>query len=123
MRFDERLPKYGWLEDLEFSRKVAAIGAVLQTDEALLVHLGASSGRTAGRQLGYSQVINPAYLRQKGLLELNRCAYLIGRCVLGNLRGFVARDRRVDRAGRLAGNWLGFRGKVDPSQLPIELEP
>ena len=62
LRFDERLPLYGWQEDVDLSRRLAAFGQVVRIDAACGVHLGVKSGRGSGVRLGYSQVANPLYL-------------------------------------------------------------
>jgi GT2 family glycosyltransferase len=38
LRFDERLPLYGWFEDVEFSRQVAKHGEIVRVSSAFVVH-------------------------------------------------------------------------------------
>ena len=110
IRFDERLPLYGWQEDVDFSRRLAAHGTVVRLDAATGVHLGTKSGRTAGIRLGYSQVANPIYLTRK------RCGYPVKRAlehIAKNMASNVVRspwpEPFVDRVGRLRGNLLALR--------------
>src|SRR5262249_42745739 len=40
LRFDESLPLYGWLEDVDFSRQLAAYGRIVKNQRMAGVHLG-----------------------------------------------------------------------------------
>ena len=122
LRFDERLPLYGWQEDVDLSRRLAAFGEVVQLDAALGVHLGVKRGRGSGVRLGYSQVANPLYLAGK------RCGYPFGRAaghILRNMAMNTVRALRpepyVDRRGRLLGNFLAWRdllvGRMAPERI------
>ncbi len=62
LRFDERLVLYGWQEDTDFGSRIAKRGRCVFSDALWGVHLGSKSGRSRGRQLGYSQMVNPRYL-------------------------------------------------------------
>lgn len=124
VRFDERLPLYGWLEDLDFSTRAKRFGAIVRNSGTALVHLGVPSGRTSGVRLGYSQVANPFYLwRKSGEPGLGRVlTHFWGRLVISNLLHTVLRRKgREDRPGRLRGNLLAFgdllRGRVDPERI------
>lgn len=103
--FDERLPLYGWQEDVDFSRRLAHWGDVVKIEAARGVHLGVKQGRSSGVQLGYSQVANPLYLSRK------RCGYPfrralshIARNVAMNMLRAGWPEAHVDRIGRLRGN-------------------
>ncbi|HJS84433.1 MAG TPA: glycosyltransferase [Acetobacteraceae bacterium] len=122
LRFDERLPLYGWQEDVDLSRRLAKHGLVVRLEAACGVHLGVKLGRGSGVRLGYSQVVNPIYL------SLKRCGYPFGRAVghiAGNMAMNVVRstwpEPYVDRRGRLRGNLLALRdlmaGKVIPERI------
>jgi GT2 family glycosyltransferase len=121
LRFDERLPLYGWLEDLDFSRQIARHGEIVDVDRLRGVHLGTKrSGRSPGRRLGYSQVANPVYLARKGTMHWKRALTQIGRNLAANLTRSVAPEPWVDRRGRLAGNLRAIGdlavGKISPEQ-------
>ncbi len=102
--FDEQLPLYGWLEDVDFSRRVAAYGRIIKIRAARGVHLGVKSGRQRGVQLGYSQVANPIYLIRKGTYGAQRAAALMSRNILANCGRALWPEAHVDRCGRVRGN-------------------
>ena len=67
IRFDENLPLYGWLEDLDFSARLRTKGRVVEASRCVGVHLGVKNGRSPGRQIGYSHIANPlCHLARKG---------------------------------------------------------
>ena len=66
LRFDDNLPLYGWLEDIDFARSIAPYGRVVKSMLLRGVHLGVKRGRTSGVKLGYSQIANPLYMLRKG---------------------------------------------------------
>jgi hypothetical protein len=119
--FDEQLPLYGWLEDVDFSRSVARHGRSVYVEGARGVHLGVRSGRQPGRRLGYSQVANPVYLIRKGTMSKGRAVAQIGRNILANMSGALLKDHLVDRWGRLNGNLLALSdllvGRASPSRI------
>ena len=104
LRFDEELPLYAWLEDVDFSRSVAPFGRIVRTERALGVHLGVKSGRQRGVRLGYSQIANPCYLIAKGTCSWKKGVHHIVRNLAANLYGTFRGERSVDRPGRLLGN-------------------
>lgn len=117
-RFDERLPLYGWLEDLDFSSGFAREGRVVKTNAFAGVHQGTKRGRTSGLRLGYSQVANPLYLLRKGSIS-SRAAYtLMARTVLKNHARALFPEPWVDRPGRMKGNWLAFRDLLTSKLAP-----
>lgn len=122
LRFDERLPLYGWQEDVDLSRRLAVFGDVVQLDAARGVHLGVKRGRGSGIRLGYSQVANPLYLAGK------RCGYPFGRAaghIARNIAMNLARagwpEPYVDRRGRLRGNFVALHdlvvGRMAPERI------
>ncbi|MDU0310784.1 glycosyltransferase family 2 protein [Rhizobium sp. 10PS4] len=121
LAFDEQLPLYGWLEDVDFSRSIARYGRSVRVEGARGVHLGVRSGRQPGRRLGYSQVANPVYLIRKGTMSKGRAVAQIGRNILANTRGLLFNDRLIDRWGRLNGNLLALSdllvGRLSPSRI------
>ncbi|MBX5197265.1 glycosyltransferase [Rhizobium sp. NZLR10] len=121
LTFDEQLPLYGWLEDVDFSRSIARYGRSVHVEGARGVHLGVRSGRQPGRRLGYSQVANPVYLIRKGTMSRARAIAQIGRNILANASGLLFKDRLIDRWGRLNGNLLALSdllvGRASPSRI------
>jgi GT2 family glycosyltransferase len=121
VRFDEALPLYGWLEDRDFSTRVARVGRVVNYAGCELVHLGVPSGRQSGVRLGYQQVVHPAYLRRRRVLSRSETLYLTLRPVLANLLGAAAPTRSaIDRRGRLRGNRIGVRSLLRGEPRPDE---
>ena len=125
VRFDERLSLYGYLEDLDFSTRAKKLAGIVRNGGTALVHLGVPAGRTSGLRLGYSQIVNPIYLRKKsGVPGLGRLlVHFWLRFVVSNLLHSVVRksNSRQDRPGRLRGNLLAFadlfRGRIDPERI------
>jgi GT2 family glycosyltransferase len=124
IRVDERLPLYGWQEDVDFTRRLAAHGSVLRLSDARGVHLGTKTGRGSGLRLGYSQVANPLYLARKTAGGAYPFAYARTR-IIRNLAANLMRapwpEAHVDRRGRLRGNVLALRdllrGRMAPERV------
>ena len=122
LRFDERLPLYGWQEDVDLSRCLAAFGDVVCVGAAKGVHLGVKLGRGAGLRLGYSQVANPLYLsrKQRGY-PLRRAVAHIAKNMAMNVARSAWPERYVDRRGRLRGNVLALgdllKGRMVPERI------
>lgn len=120
-RFDERLPLYGWLEDVDFSRQLARRGRIVKLGAARGVHLGIKQGRQSGIRLGYSQIANAVYLSRKGTCPWPRSLRQMGRNVAMNLARSFRPEPYIDRAGRLKGNLKAFRdlvaGRLDPQRI------
>lgn len=119
--FDEALPLYSWLEDLDVARRLRARGRVVRDSRCVVAHQGsASGGRTQHMRFGYSSVANPLYLRKKGSLGWADVARLIARPTFGNLKGLAGPDRPA-RALRLQGELkaLGdlLRGELAPERI------
>jgi GT2 family glycosyltransferase len=119
LRFDERLPLYGWQEDVDLSRRLAAFGRVVRIDAACGVHLGVKSGRGSGVRLGYSQVANPLYLsgKRRGY-PLRRAIGHIARNMAMNVARAIRPEPYVDRRGRLYGNLLALRDLTTRRMVP-----
>ena len=121
LRFDETLPAYAWLEDVDFSRQLAAHGAILKADALRGVHLGTKTGRTPGRKLGYSQMVNPVYLMRKGTMAPRRALRLMARNLASNLIYSVRPRPWTDSRGRLIGNLRGLwdiaTGRAAPGRI------
>jgi GT2 family glycosyltransferase len=121
IRFDERMPLYGWQEDVDFSAQVGRGARTIWTDELRGVHLGTKSGKTSGVRFGFSQAVNPLYVCSKGNMPLHRAGKLIAKNVLANAAKSFAPEPNIDRRGRLRGNLLGFAhlisGKLKPEHV------
>jgi hypothetical protein len=121
LRFDERLPLYGWSEDIDFTHRLGRYGGIAKVRGAQGVHLGVKSSRTPGRRLGYSQVANPIYLFGKGSYSFGRAFRSVGRNLLANAVHAVRPEPFIDRRGRLNGNAVAFadllRGRLSPERM------
>jgi GT2 family glycosyltransferase len=120
-RFDERLPLYGWLEDVDFSRQLARHGRIVKLPAAQGIHLGVKQGRQSGIRLGYSQIANPIYLSRKGTCPWPRALRMMSRNIAANLARSLSPEPYIDRAGRFAGNLKAIRdlvvGRLDPQRI------
>jgi hypothetical protein len=121
VRFDERLPLYAWLEDVDYSVRMGVHGPIVRCDALTGVHMGAKVGRTPGKRMGYSQVVNTAYLIGKRTMPIKDALLLTARNIGMNLWRSVSPEPWVDRRGRLHGNLLGLwdlvRGRADPARM------
>ncbi len=117
--FDERLPLYGWQEDVDLSRRLAGFGKVVKIEAAFGVHLGVKQGRSSGVRLGYSQIANPLYLARKGAgYPLTRALEHIGRNLAMNIVHAPRPEPYVDRRGRLRGNLLALADLIRKRMAP-----
>jgi GT2 family glycosyltransferase len=120
-RFDERLPLYGWLEDVDFSRQLSRCGRIVRSPEAWGVHLGIKQGRQSGLRLGYSQIANPIYLARKGTFPWPRAARLMTRNLGANCLRSLRPEPYIDRIGRVRGNLKALSdlvaGRLDPERI------
>jgi GT2 family glycosyltransferase len=120
-RFDERLPLYGWQEDIDFTSQLRRHGRVVTVGTLIGVHLGAQGGRASGLRLGYSQVVNPTYLIKKGTMPVRFGLKLMARNLGANIVGSLWPEEWIDRRGRLRGNLLGLRhvfaGRIEPEHI------
>ena len=120
VRFDPRLPLYGWQEDTDFSYRLA--GEKIRLGNLAGVHCGTKSGReTSGVLLGYSQIANPVYLMRKRSLPLQFGLTLMSKNVLANHGKILFPEPWINRKERAKGNWLAFfdvlRGRHDPERI------
>lgn len=120
-RFDENLPLYGWQEDIDFTARLLPRGRLVKTNAFAGVHRGVTHGRSPGLRLGYSQMVNPAYLVLKGTMDLRDAIKIMaGNFIANHLRMFSP-EPWVDRAGRARGNWCGLlqisKGQPDPMKV------
>ncbi len=120
-RFDENLPLYSWLENLDFTAHFAKVGRVVRTNYFGGVHLGVKSGRTPGVKLGYSQIANPIYLVAKGTMRKGPAAKMAIKNFIANLAKSPVPEAYIDRRGRLKGNLLALidvlRGVNHPTRI------
>jgi GT2 family glycosyltransferase len=121
LRFDEELPLYAWLEDVDFSRQIARFGRIVRVMGARGIHLGVKSGRHSGVRLGYSQIANPIHLMRKGTCSRWRALRLMGCNVAANVAKSMWPEQYVDRFGRLSGNVRALidlvGGRLAPSRI------
>jgi GT2 family glycosyltransferase len=120
-RFDEKLPLYGWLEDVDFSLRLRQRGRIVKAIAARGVHLGIKQGRQSGVRLGYSQIANPIYLSRKGAVPWRRTIRLMSRNVAANLLRLMHPEPYIDRLGRTTGNMRALRdlltGRLSPERI------
>lgn len=122
IRFDENLPLYAWLEDLDFSRQLAAYGTVVKAHRLRGVHLGTKkAGRSPGKRLGYSQIANRIYIQRKGNMSWRQAWSGSFRNFAANLVGSIKPEPWADRRGRLLGNCIALKdlvtGRIDPKKI------
>ncbi|WP_246696997.1 glycosyltransferase family 2 protein [Methylobacterium planeticum] len=121
LAFDETLPLYAWLEDVDFSRQIARHGPILKVAASRGVHLGIKSGRQSGVKLGYSQIANPIHLVRKGTCSHRKALFLMSRNIAANLSRCARPEPSVDRLGRCLGNLRAaldlITGRLDPTRI------
>jgi len=119
--FDEDLPLYSWLEDVDFSSRLARHGRLVKSGAMRGVHLGTKTGRTPGLKLGYSQIANPIYLKRKGTMPIWHVLEMMSRNMISNLAHSVRPPAYADFRGRLRGNLLALsdlaRGRITPERI------
>jgi GT2 family glycosyltransferase len=121
LRFDEKLPLYAWLEDIDYSTQLAKRGRLISNRAITGIHLGVKGGRTSGVRLGYSQVANVAYLKRKGTLQPGLGKRLLKQQLASNLLRSFRPEPEIDRRGRLKGNLMAIfdvmRGRFTPQRI------
>lgn len=121
LTFDERLPFYGWLEDIDYTHRLGRRGALVKSTTMNGVHLATKGGRTSGLRLGYSQIANPIYMWRKGSIPTSLALSQTMKNVLSNAARSPKPEAYVDRRGRLRGNLLGFwhlvTARLDPQHV------
>ena len=124
LKFDERLPLYGWQEDVDFSAQLNRKGRIIWSNRLCGVHLGSKRGKISGVRFGYSQVINPLYILGKGNISYRRAfglLWLMLKNFLSNATKSIFSEPFIDRRGRLKGNLIGLfhavQGKLDPMNV------
>jgi hypothetical protein len=123
LRFDERLPLYGWHEDSDFRGQVEKRGLFVKAPDLWGVHLGHKAGRVNGTMLGYSQIANVAYLARKGTVPKRFLLASGTRNVVSNLMRSPRPEPFIDRRGRLRGNMLALRDmalrRLSPERVSV----
>jgi len=121
LAFDENLPLYGWQEDIDFTFQLGRRGRLVKVAKLQGVHLGVRSGKTPGKQLGYSQIANPIYLLRKRTIPRKLAMKLLFKNPVANIVKLVAPEPHIDRVGRLQGNLLALvdmiSGRLDPRRI------
>lgn len=121
LRFDENLPLYGWLEDLDLTNQLLAEGQLLRIERLVGAHRGIKAGRTSGVRLGYSQIANAIYLIRKGTAPRRQMYENILKYLLVNSIRSLRPEPLIDRRGRLKGNLVGvvdlIRGRLRPDRI------
>ena len=122
IRFDERLPLYGYMEDRDFAFECQRAGRLARCDGATLVHLRPPGGRVSPQRLGFSQIMNPVYLWRKGnCLSWRSLAWQVSRPLLVNAALALAPGQKDRRLRLLAGNCLAvfglLRGHIAPEDI------
>jgi hypothetical protein len=120
-RFDERLPLYGWQEDIDFAARLRPRGRLAATHAFAGVHCGIKTARAPGLPVGYAQVANPLYLARKGTMRAAYSLRLVARNLAANHLKSLGPEPWIDRRGRAAGNRLALRhalfGTLDPTHI------
>lgn len=121
LRFDETLPLYGWLEDVDLTYQLGRRGRLVEAAQLTGIHLGQRGGRQSGRRLGYSQVANVVHLYRKGTMPPDTGWCKLRDNLTANLIKSFAPEPHIDRRGRLKGNLLALAdllmGRLDPGRI------
>lgn len=121
LRFDEHLPLYGWLEDIELTYRLSWRGPLVTSERLAGVHMGVKRGRTSGIRFGYSQIANPIYMLRRGTIPRRLAFQRMARNLVSNIVRSARPEPYIDRLGRLRGNLLALRdftsGQLDPVRI------
>ena len=116
LRFDEELPLYGWLEDVDFSRRLADFGEIVRAGLHARYPSRRQTRSAIRRALRLFADRQSGYLMRKKTMSSGRALWLMAE-KRGNEsgRGFGP-ETYVDRRGRLVGN---ARALVDLLRLRL----
>ncbi len=106
-RFDENLPLYGWLEDVDYSYQALKYGKLQYIPDCTGVHMGVSSGRTSGVRFGYSQIANPTFLIAKGTMPTQHALIQLSKNFLANVFNTLLSKKKYRQ--RLYGNFCAIK--------------
>jgi len=120
-RFDETLPLYGWLEDLDLTAPLGWIGRLARCRQLVGAHRGVKRGRTSGVRFGYSQIANPVYLLRKGTVPRRYMIENMARNLGANLLRALRPEPYIDRRGRLKGNLMGLADLLSGRSSPTRI--
>jgi GT2 family glycosyltransferase len=108
-------------EDVDFSRRLACHGRIVNVPSPLGIHLCVKSFRQSRVHLGYSQVANPIYLMRKGTCCYRKASYQMARNLLMNFARSLWPEPYIDRQGRAFGNARAILdlivGRLNPSRI------
>lgn len=120
-RFDENLPLYGWMEDLDLTYQLLSEGKLVRLEQLVGAHRGVKAGRTSGVRLGYSQIANAIYLIRKGTAPKRPMYENVAKYLIVNSLKSLRPEPFIDRRGRLKGNLFGIldliRGRLRPDRI------
>jgi hypothetical protein len=120
-RFCEDLPLYGWLEDLDFSGQIRAAGDLVEESTCVGVHRGVEAARLDMRQLGYSEIANPLWLRRRRTISKLTCARIVVRRSVAAAVQSVTGPQRGEHRDRFRGVTMAVgdvvRGDLDPMRI------
>jgi GT2 family glycosyltransferase len=105
-RFDERLPLYSLMEDVDMGTRARRYGEIGYYFGSLAVHLRVSGGRISYRALGFSEVMNPMYLGCKGTIPKRHAIlrFVLLVPVMNAILACIPNRRQHERWQRLIGN-------------------
>ena len=119
VRFDEKLPLYSWLEDLDFSHNAGEMGALRSYNSLLGVHMGSKGGKVLDRLYGVSQIMNSVYLYRKGSIGFGLLMRFTIAPFIKNACMSLFTSPFTDHKQRLKGNLFALKklmnGECDPS--------
>lgn len=120
--FDEALPLYSWLFEVDHCRRLHRHGAVGNTATPV-AHLASTKGKMSDRRMGYAQVANPYHLwRRKGTMGAAEFwRHTLAALAANSLKMFVPGDP-VDRIGRLRGNLWALVEIAQGTSSPKRIE-
>jgi hypothetical protein len=124
-RFDERMLRYGYCEDLDLSIRLSRTHALVQRTDAFFAHDQARAGRIGANARFLIGWINPAYITEKHfpvssnrrpldrLLALSRTAALVPHLLRRDVRG----QRAVMERFEVAAAMIAFVREGTPATL------